>query len=88
MPERASTLRPTLDQRIESIDAGRGIAILLMLFVNDIAGVNGIPAWMKHTPRGMDGLTFAEIGADHDWRWTEQWLPHAAWYLLAASIKE
>lgn len=58
MPERAIPLRPTLDQRIESIDALRGIAILLMLFVNDIAGVNGVPDWMKHTPRGMDGLTF------------------------------
>lgn len=61
MPERASPLRSTLDQRIESIDAGRGIAILLMLFVNDISGVNGIPAWMKHTPRGMDGLTFVDL---------------------------
>lgn len=22
-------------------------------------------------------------GQDYNWRWTEQWLPHAAWYLLA-----
>jgi len=61
MPERAIPLRPTLDQRIESIDALRGIAILLMLFVNDIAGVNCVPDWMKHTPRGMDGLTFVDL---------------------------
>jgi hypothetical protein len=26
---------------------------------------------------------YAESGA-HRWRWSEQWLPHAAWYLLAA----
>jgi len=47
--------------RIESIDAGRGIAILLMLFVNDIAGVDGLPSWMKHKPQGMDGMTFVDL---------------------------
>ena len=26
---------------------------------------------------------YAQSGA-HRWRWSEQWLPHAAWYLLAA----
>jgi hypothetical protein len=25
-------------------------------------------------------------GNDEDWRWTEQWLPHAAWYLYAVSL--
>jgi GH18 family chitinase len=24
-------------------------------------------------------------GQDSDWRWAEQWIPHAAWYLLAAA---
>jgi heparan-alpha-glucosaminide N-acetyltransferase len=50
-----------LDRRIESIDAGRGIAILLMLFVNDVAGIDGLPAWMKHVPRGVDGMTFVDL---------------------------
>ena len=22
---------------------------------------------------------------DHAWRWTEQWIPHAAWYILAVT---
>jgi hypothetical protein len=36
---------------------------------------------------GIDfGLRFAETGRDDDWRWAEQWLPHAAWYLLAVAI--
>jgi hypothetical protein len=36
---------------------------------------------------GIDfGLRFAQTGKDDDWRWAEQWLPHAAWYLLAISI--
>jgi hypothetical protein len=27
-------------------------------------------------------------GEDHDWRWGEQWLPHASWYLLAVSLRD
>jgi hypothetical protein len=26
---------------------------------------------------------FNETGKDNDWRWAEQWLPHAAWYMIA-----
>jgi len=29
---------------------------------------------------------FAVTGKDEDWRWSEQWLPHAAWYLYAVSL--
>jgi hypothetical protein len=25
-------------------------------------------------------------GKDEDWRWTEEWLPHSAWYLYAISL--
>lgn len=36
---------------------------------------------------GIDfGLRYAATGKDDDWRWAEQWLPHAAWYLLAVAI--
>jgi hypothetical protein len=30
-------------------------------------------------------LGYGVTGKDEDWRWTEQWLPHAAWFLLAVS---
>ncbi|MFZ0862655.1 MAG: hypothetical protein WB781_02785 [Candidatus Sulfotelmatobacter sp.] len=30
-------------------------------------------------------LPYRQTGADNDWRWGEQWLPHAAWYLLAVA---
>lgn len=37
-----------------------------------------------------DGIAFNEgfavTGKDDDWRWTEEWLPHAAWYLYAVSL--
>lgn len=29
---------------------------------------------------------FAVTGKDEDWRWTEGWLPHSAWYLYAVSL--
>jgi hypothetical protein len=48
--------------------------------------VNGITAASKNE----DGIAFNEgfavTGQDEDWRWTEQWLPHAAWYLYAVSL--
>jgi hypothetical protein len=28
---------------------------------------------------------FAVTGKDEDWRWSEQWLPHASWFLLAVA---
>ena len=49
---------------------------------NGITGGYGDPK-----AEGIDfGLHFAETGKDDDWRWAEQWLPHAAWYLLAISV--
>jgi chitinase len=45
--------------------------------------VNGITAGFRD-PQGIDfNLRHDVTGADHDWRWGEQWLPHATWYLLA-----
>jgi hypothetical protein len=48
--------------------------------------VNGITA----AENDEDGIAFnqgfAVTGKDEDWRWTEDWLPHAAWYLYAVSL--
>jgi predicted acyltransferase len=48
-------------QRIRSIDAFRGITILVMIFVNDVSGVAGIPAWMKHKAADADAMTFVDV---------------------------
>ncbi len=32
-----------------------------MVFVNDLAGVANIPAWMKHVPPNVDGMTFVDV---------------------------
>lgn len=47
--------------RIESIDVIRGLTILVMIFVNDIAGVPGTPAWMRHMPGNSNGMTFVDL---------------------------
>jgi hypothetical protein len=48
--------------------------------------INGITASLA----SEDGIAFNEgfavTGKDEDWRWTEEWLPHAAWYLYAISL--
>ena len=47
---------------------------------------NGITASLA----SEDGIAwnegFATTGKDEDWRWTETWLPHAAWYLYAVCL--
>jgi len=50
-----------ITQRIRSIDVFRGITILVMIFVNDVAGVSGIPGWMKHKPADADAMTFVDV---------------------------
>jgi hypothetical protein len=48
--------------------------------------INGITAASDNE----DGIAFNEgfavTGKDDDWRWTEQWLPHATWYMYAVSL--
>jgi heparan-alpha-glucosaminide N-acetyltransferase len=47
--------------RIRSIDAFRGITILVMIFVNDVSGVSGISGWMKHKAADADAMTFVDV---------------------------
>lgn len=48
--------------------------------------VNGITAGLEDEGGIAYNLGYANTGKDEDWRWTEQWLPHAAWYLYAVSL--
>jgi predicted acyltransferase len=49
--------------RVTSIDALRGLVMFTMIFVNDIAGAEHIPAWMKHYNDGREGsgMTFVDL---------------------------
>ncbi len=59
------TVHSSLDvqkkNRIESIDVLRGLTIFIMIFVNDLASVKGIPWWMEHMPENADGMTFVDV---------------------------
>jgi predicted acyltransferase len=44
-----------------AIDVFRGLTILVMIFVNTLAGVRGMPAWLDHAPAGVDGMTFPDV---------------------------
>jgi hypothetical protein len=48
--------------------------------------VNGITAALQSEDGIAFNQGFAVTGNDEDWRWTEEWLPHAAWYLYAVSL--
>jgi predicted acyltransferase len=50
-----------LSGRIESIDIFRGLTILVMIFVNDLASVKGLPWWMEHMPENVNGMTFVDV---------------------------
>jgi predicted acyltransferase len=44
-----------------SIDLLRGLDVVLMLFVNEMAGVSGAPGFLLHVPSGTDGMTLADV---------------------------
>ncbi len=50
-----------LPKRILSIDVLRSIIMFLMIFVNDVAGVDQIPKWIEHTPADVDGMGFSDF---------------------------
>ena len=52
---------PTASKRIATIDVMRAIIMLLMLFVNDIPGVDGLPHWLGHAETEEDMLGFSDV---------------------------
>jgi predicted acyltransferase len=48
-------------ERIASVDALRGLIILLMIFVNDVAGVGRAPSWLKHVGVNADAMTLPDV---------------------------
>lgn len=58
----SAAVSSTHSNRITSIDALRGLIVLSMIFVNDIAGASRtiVPDWMRHF-EGKDGMTFVDL---------------------------
>ena len=59
-PEESLKTEPTPAPRVASVDALRGLTILLMVFVNDLG--HAAPSWMHHIePSNADGMTLADL---------------------------
>jgi predicted acyltransferase len=50
-----------MPNRIYTIDIFRAITMLLMIFVNDLWSLTGVPAWMEHARADQDFLGFSDI---------------------------
>ncbi len=48
-------------KRVLSVDIFRGITILVMVFVNDVASVKGLPWWTYHIGHGEQGMTYVDV---------------------------
>jgi predicted acyltransferase len=47
--------------RIASIDIFRGLTMLVMIFVNDLASVHGLPWWTYHAHAEQDAMTYVDM---------------------------
>ncbi len=48
-------------ERVTTIDILRALTMILMVFVNDLWSLTGIPAWLGHVEPGADGIGLADI---------------------------
>ena len=54
-------IRSYTSRRVLSVDVFRGLTILVMIFVNDVASVKELPWWTYHMKPGEDGLTYVDV---------------------------
>jgi heparan-alpha-glucosaminide N-acetyltransferase len=47
--------------RVVSIDIFRGLTMAVMIFVNELASVRGLPWWTNHAPGNVDVMTYVDM---------------------------
>jgi len=47
--------------RLASIDIFRGLTMAVMIFVNELAGVKGLPWWTYHMKASVDAMTYVDM---------------------------
>lgn len=52
---------PGRPQRIVSLDVFRGLNLALMIFVNELAEIKGLPWWTYHAPGRVDVMTYVDM---------------------------
>src|SRR5687768_10951969 len=65
-PERKENIKVSITRtapvsRIASIDITRALTMVLMIFVNDLGSLKGIPLWLEHVEPGVDGIGLADV---------------------------
>ena len=48
-------------QRLASVDIFRGLTMVVMIFVNDLANVHGLPWWNYHMKANIDFMTYVDV---------------------------
>src|SRR5277367_1359931 len=47
--------------RLASIDIFRGLTMVVMIFVNDLDSVRGLPWWTHHMKANVDAMTYVDM---------------------------
>jgi heparan-alpha-glucosaminide N-acetyltransferase len=47
--------------RVTSIDIFRGLTMALMIFVNELSSIKGLPWWNYHMPENANGMTYVDM---------------------------
>jgi heparan-alpha-glucosaminide N-acetyltransferase len=53
--------QPVAASRIESIDIFRGLTVVVMIFVDNLGFVRGLPWWTYHMPAEANGMTYVDM---------------------------
>src|ERR1700734_809828 len=56
-----STAGQSTTTRLASIDIFRGLTMVVMIFVNDLDGVRGLPWWTPHAKANIDVMTYVDM---------------------------
>src|SRR5580698_6327142 len=51
----------SVSSRLASIDIFRGLTMAVMIFVNELASVHGLPWWTYHAPGKVDAMTYVDM---------------------------
>ncbi len=52
---------PPVAARLASIDIFRGLTMAMMIFVNELSGVRGLPWWNYHMKANIDAMTYVDM---------------------------
>jgi predicted acyltransferase len=58
---RSGVVSPSRPARVASIDIFRGLTMLVMIFVNQLGEMKGLPWWTLHMPSTINGMTYVDM---------------------------